>query len=144
MERARWQTVHMLGPLLRSIAYRRWLRRGIQRLLGPGHPLQRNVLWLTGELRRGDVLSIVQAGHALSRYDARPWAGELGKPAGALITTKDHLVWPRKQRALAAALHAEVREVVGDHACPWRLPDEFVRTTLELVKLVADRADVTR
>jgi hypothetical protein len=61
----------------------------------------------------------------------------LAKPAGALITTRDHLVKPRKQRALAAALGAEVREVVGDHMVMWKLPEQFANATVELVEAVA-------
>lgn len=136
-ERIRWRTVHMIGPLLRSFIYRRWLSAGLRRLLGPDSSLLRYVPWLTGELRRNDALGIVQAGQALSRYDARPWAGQLGKPAGALITTRDHLVKPRKQRALADALGAEVREMVADHMCMWKLPDEFAAATVALVEAVA-------
>jgi pimeloyl-ACP methyl ester carboxylesterase len=137
LERVRWLSVHLLGPVLRSFVFRRWLQRLLRRLLGSGSPLQPHVTWLTGELRRTDVLGIVQAGLALSKYDARPWAGQLGKPAASLITTKDHLVWPRKQRALAVALQAEVREFDADHACPWKRPDEFAALTVELVELVA-------
>ncbi len=137
LERVRWKTVHLIGPLLRSFAYPRFLRKGLRRLLGPRSALQVYVPWLTGELRRNDAFSIVQAGQALSRYDARPWAGDLHKPAASLITTRDRLVPPRKQRALAQALGAEVREVVADHLCAWERPDEFAAATLELVELVA-------
>jgi pimeloyl-ACP methyl ester carboxylesterase len=137
LERVRWRTVHLIGPLLRSFAYRRWLGSGLRRLLGPSSTLLRYVPWFTGELRRNDTRGIVEAGQALSRYDARPWAGQLAKPAGALITTRDHLVKPRKQRALAAALGAEVREVVGDHMVMWKLPEQFANATVELVEAVA-------
>ena len=136
-ERVRWRTVHLIGPLLRSFAYQRWLAKGLHRLLGRGSPLKIYVPWLTGELRRNDPISIVQAGQALSRYDARPWARDLNKPAGSLITTRDRLVRPRKQRALAEALGAEVREVVADHLCAWEQPNEFADATIELVELVA-------
>ncbi|MEO7371422.1 MAG: hypothetical protein ABIZ69_11190, partial [Ilumatobacteraceae bacterium] len=68
---------------------------------------------------------------------ARPWAGELRKPTGMLITTQDHLVKPRKQRALAEALGAEVRELAGDHISTWLHPDEYAAATVELVGLVA-------
>ena len=84
--------MRIIGPLLRSVAYQRWLRHAIRRLLGEDHPLQVYVPWLSGEMRRNDAVSIVQAGQALSRYDARPWAGDLGKPAASLITTRDRLV----------------------------------------------------
>lgn len=144
LDRVRWKTVRIIGPLLRSLAYQRWLVRGIRRLLGDNHPLQVYVPWLSGEMRRNDPISIVQAGQALSRYDARPWAGELTMPAASLITTRDHLVKPRKQRGLAAALDAEVREVAGDHLSPWEHPDEFAAVTVELVDFVALKSSTSR
>jgi 3-oxoadipate enol-lactonase len=137
LDRVRWKTVRIIGPMLRSFAYQRWLRHGIRRLLGAGHPILVYVPWLSGEMRRNDPQAIVQAGQALSRFDARPWAHELGKPAAALVTTRDRLVKPRKQRALAEALGAEVRELAGDHLSPWVHPDEFAAATVELIELVA-------
>ncbi len=135
-DRVRWKTMRIIGPLLRSLAYQRLLRHGIRRLLGEGHPLQVYVPWLSGEMRRNDPLAIVQAGQALSRYDARPWAGDLRKPAAALITTRDRLVKPRKQRALAEVLGAEVRELAGNHLSAWVHPNEFAAAMVELVELV--------
>ncbi|MEY2443610.1 MAG: hypothetical protein QOE00_190 [Ilumatobacteraceae bacterium] len=136
-ERVKWRTVHLIGPMLRSLAYQRLLAKGLRRLLGVDSPLLVYVPWLTGELRRNDPPSIVQAGQALSRYDARPWAGDLRKPAGALITTRDRLVKPRKQRALAKVLRADIREIAADHLCAWEQPNDFADTTVELVELVA-------
>lgn len=140
LDRVRWKTVRIIGPMLRSVAYQRWLRHGIRRLLGVNHPLQVYVPWLSGEMRRNDPQSVVQAGQALSRYDARPWAGDLGIPAASLITTRDHLVRPRKQRALAEALGADVRELAGDHISAWAHPTEFAAVTVELVELVAAKS----
>jgi hypothetical protein len=82
-------------------------------------------------------VAIVHAGFALSRYDARPWAHLLGKPAAALITTRDRLVRPRKQRELAAALDAYAVEVAGDHLVPWESPAAFSAATRALVDQVA-------
>ena len=42
--------------------------------------------WLAAEFRRGLARELTDAGHALSRYDAEPWAAELGLPAAVLIT----------------------------------------------------------
>ncbi len=139
-DRVRWKTLRIIGPLLRSVAYQRWLSNGIRRLLGRGHPLQSYVPWLSGEMRRNDPQSVVQAGQALSRYDARPWAADLRQPAASLITTRDHLVKPRKQRALAEALGAEVRELAGDHLSAWVHPEEFAAATVELVGHVAAKS----
>jgi pimeloyl-ACP methyl ester carboxylesterase len=128
-ERVRWKTVNLLGPMLRSWAYPRSIRAGIRRLLGGDHELLPFVPWLAAEMRRNDTFNIVQAGQALSRYDARPWGGELGKPAAMVVTTGDRLVLPRKQRALAAALQAHVVELAGDHLVPWEQPRAFHATT---------------
>ena len=135
-DRVRWKTARIIGPLLRSFAYQRWLIHGIRRLLGPGHALQRYVPWLAGEMRRNDPLTMVQAGQAISRYDARPWAAQLNVPAASLVTSRDRLVKPRKQYALAKALGAEVRELSGDHLSPWMHPIEFAELTVDLVELV--------
>lgn len=136
MERARWKTVNLLGPMLRSFAYPRSIRAGIRRLLGEDHALVPFVPWLAAEMRRNDTFNIVQAGQALSRYDARPWASSLGKPAASVITMQDRLVYPRKQRALAAALNATVVELAGDHIAPWEHPDEFAAATVQALQSV--------
>jgi pimeloyl-ACP methyl ester carboxylesterase len=137
-ERVRWKTVRLIGPVLRSWAYPRWLRFGLAKLLGPHHELQRFVPWLEAETRRSDPLAIVHAGRSLSRYDARPWASSLGVPAAAVITTHDHLVLPRKQRDLAAALGARVFELHGDHLAAWERPVPFANATLLAVQHVAN------
>lgn len=136
-ERARWKAVRLVGPILRSWAYPSWLRMGIRRLLGPAHELLPYVAWLEAETRRGDSVSIVQAGRALSSYDARSWAPSLGVPAAAVITEQDRLVKPRKQRALAAALGAHVVAVDGDHLVPWERPGSFSEATLAAVDHVS-------
>lgn len=135
-ERAKWKTVHVVGPLLRSAAYPRTLRWAIRQLLGRNHALLQYVPWIANELRRNDALSVVHAGQSLSRYDARSWASSLGKPAASLVTTRDRLVKPRKQRALADALSAYVIEVPGDHLVAWTSPDAFAKATVELVRHV--------
>ncbi len=139
IERFRWKTVRLIGPLMRSWAYPRWLRFGITKLLGVGHELERFVPWLEAETRRGDPLAFVQAGRALGRYDARPWASSLGKPARSLITSNDRLVLPGKQRELARAVQSHVVEVAGDHLLPWEQPKAFSAATLALVDHLTGR-----
>ncbi len=133
-ERLQWKTVRIMGPLLRSWAFPLWMRVGIRRLLGATHPNVHLVPWIVQEMRRNDAFAMVQAGHSLSRYDARPFANVLHVPAGALITTKDHVVRPHKQRAVAEALGARVVELSDDHLTPWTSPHQFARATVELVR----------
>ena len=94
-------------------------------------------------MSRNDAFAMVDAGRALSRYDARPWASTLGVPAGSLITTKDRLVRPWKQRALAQALGARVRELPADHLAALSDPVSFATLTVELIALVAAARQVT-
>ncbi len=138
-ERLTWQWLPVLGVVLRSWAYPRYLRRSLPRLIPTDHQLEPYIPWLQAEIQRGDAHAIVQAGRALSTFDARSWAGSLDVPAAMLVTTKDRLVRPRKQRALAAALGATVDEVHADHLCPWEQPDQFASSTVALVESVARR-----
>jgi len=92
--------------------------------------------WLAAEFRRGLARELADAGRALSRYDAQPWASELGLPAAMLITTRDQLVRPSKQRELAEALRAHVIEIDADHDLPLVRGEEYARLT----KLAVDTA----
>jgi 3-oxoadipate enol-lactonase len=94
--------------------------------------------WLTAEFRRGLARELADAGRALSLYDAEPWAGQLGLPAAMLITTRDRLVRPTKQRELAEALRAHVIEIDADHDLPLINGDEYARLT----RLAVDTAAV--
>jgi pimeloyl-ACP methyl ester carboxylesterase len=137
LERVRWKTVRMIGPIVRSWAFPSWLRVGIGRMAKEQPTLAAYVAWLAGEVSRNDALHLVHAGQALSRHDARLWAGLLGKPAGVLVTTQDRLVKPHKQRRLASELGAHVMELRGDHLAPWMQPAEFADLTVQLVQHVA-------
>ncbi|MDO8391437.1 MAG: alpha/beta fold hydrolase [Actinomycetota bacterium] len=135
-ERFQWKTVHLLGFILRTRAYPKLMRWSIRRLLGEGHELAKYVPWVAAEVRRNDSFHIVQAGQSLSRYDAREFARTLGVPAAALVTTRDRLVWPSKQRQLAEALNAFVIELHDDHIASWTSGAEFSKATLQLVQHV--------
>lgn len=135
-ERLRWKTVRVISPLLRSWAYPRWVRLAMRKLLGEDHPNAVYAGWLAEELHRNDAFAMVQAGQALSRFDASSWAARLNLPSASLVTTRDRLVKPRKQRALAAALHAQVEEVAGDHLSALMNPVEYTAATLKLLTYV--------
>ena len=103
----------ILGPLLRSVAYPRWLRYGIRRLLGKDHPIAD----ATCRGSQASCAATTRSGHRAGRAGAQPLRRpdlgrrRCGKPAASLITTRDRLVRPRKQRALADALGADVIEL---------------------------------
>lgn len=103
--------------------------------LGPNQP------WLAAEFRRGLARELADAGRALSRYDASPWAAQLGLPAVMLVTTRDRLVRPAKQRQLAEALDAQVIEIAADHDLPLVNGADYARLTRLAVDMAAAAAD---
>lgn len=118
-DRWSWKLLWLLERTLRSGRMEGGVRRFMQRCARRNSELAPWVDHLRAELRRGDVRAIRQAGDALARHDARPWAGELGVPAAMVVTTKDRLVLPAKQRELARALRAQTFEVKADHDATW-------------------------
>jgi pimeloyl-ACP methyl ester carboxylesterase len=142
-DRVLWRVLPIAGSWLRSKGYRRSLNRAVPRVIGAsreGHPVRPLIPWLVSEMSRNDPFVMVEAGRALSQYDAGPWATALGVPAAMLITTSDRLVPPRQQRALAVALGAEVRELGADHFAPLSHPTRYTELTIELIEDVRQRA----
>ena len=135
-ERWQWKTVRMMGAFMRSRMVARLMDRQMKRLLGADHPMLPYMPWMAGEFNRNEVSQLINAGRSLGRYDARDFAPELGVRAASLITTRDRLVKPKKQRALAAALGAHVIEVADDHLVSLTSPDTFSKVTVELVQHV--------
>jgi len=114
----------------------RWLRDAVEKSpeLAPWRG------WLKGEIRRGDAGAIADAGRALSRYDARPFAGRIDVPTTVVITTQDRLVRPRKQRALAKAIPgAFVVSINADHDAPVVRPHLLQMGTAQALRSVLDR-----
>jgi pimeloyl-ACP methyl ester carboxylesterase len=96
--------------------------------------------WYAAEFRRGLASELADAGRALSRYDASLWAATLGLPAVMLVTTRDRLVRPAKQRQLAEALHARVFEIEADHDLPLVMGADYARLTRLAVDTAAAAA----
>lgn len=136
-ERVLWRLLPLMGVVLRSWTQPRALRKGMEYLLDESSSLWPYRRWIIAETLRNEPRVMLEAGKALSRYDARPWASQLGLPAAVLVSTEDRLVKPSKQRQLAAALEAEVVEVAMDHLGALERPTQFASATVELVSSVA-------
>lgn len=109
---------------------------GLLRLGGIPRGARRD--WAAAELSRGSSVDLAEAGRELSRYDARPWIGELrGLPAAVVLTTRDRSVLPRKQRALAQALDAATFTVRADHMAVSSHPQRFRQALLAALEAVA-------
>ncbi len=139
-ERAVWRLLPVLDLSLRFGADAGFVERVLREAAAETPGLDGYRPWLAAEFRRATARDLVAAGRALSRYDARPWAEQLDIPAAMLITTRDRLVRPDKQRELAKALRASVLEIDADHDLPLAKGSEYARLTRLAVDEVAAAA----
>ena len=143
-DRAVWRMLPLLDLSLRLGAGAGFIERVLRQAVAENPELDGNRAWLAAEFRRAAARDLVAAGRALSHYDARPWAGQLDIPAATLITTRDRLVRPDKQRELAAELRACVLEVDADHDLPLVKGGEYANLTRLAVDKVAAAAGLKR
>jgi len=135
-ERARWKIGRVISPLFRMLSTPRIINRVVKRSIPRSSPVASLRPWLVSEIRRNDSWTMNQAGRALSKHDARPWAGSLGVRTACIVTEQDSLVSPHKQHALASATNATVIPVQGDHLVMWQLPDVFTAAVVDAIRLV--------
>ncbi len=138
-ERTRWKVSRAVSPLFRRLVTPRTLRIVVRRALPRGHELSAYAPWLVGEIRRNDPWMVSEAGRAISTFDARPWAGAIDVPTAVVLTTRDRLVPPAKQRALADTVGAHVVELPGDHFVTLEQPREYADATRRAVDSVTGR-----
>ena len=96
--------------------------------------------WVASELSRGSARDLAEAGRELGRFDSSRWAGELLPPRAVVVTTRDRLVPPVKQHALARALGVEPLLVAADHEACSTEPRIFVEALLRALHRLADAA----
>lgn len=136
-ERIVWKTMGLVEYVLRLGPSKGFIERFLRDAIDTAPDLASYRGWLIGELRRGDAADLAHAGRALGSYDARPFAGGIDVPAAVVVTTRDRLVRPRKQRALARAIPgAVVFELDGDHDACLVHVERFAAVTLEALRAV--------
>jgi pimeloyl-ACP methyl ester carboxylesterase len=135
-ERITWRLLAFLDVSLRIGTAERFNERLLREMVDMNPDLEPIRAWLAGEMRRGAPTDVVDAGRALSRYDARPFAHQVDVPVAVVLTTEDRLVKPRKQRALAAATRARILKLHGDHDVPVAQPKEFAAVMHEAIDAV--------
>lgn len=117
-----------------SLAPRTMYRLGFRR---SGIRDDANTAWVQAELMRNEARDVTEAGRELGRFDSRPWVGSLRPPVAVVLTTRDELVAPSKQRELAQAARAKVFEVPLTHLeLTWRT-DVYNPALLEALRAVA-------
>jgi 3-oxoadipate enol-lactonase len=135
-ERLQWRAIGMVGLLLR------WPtgRIALLRAMGGVESLPRSLLtyrsWAEGEFRRNDPMEMAEAGRALAAFDARPFAASVDVPSAVVVTTRDRLVPPARQLALAEAIGATVFRIDEDHSAVALRPDEVAEITLLAIAAV--------
>jgi 3-oxoadipate enol-lactonase len=98
--------------------------------------------WARDQSRLNDLRTMIEAGHAVGSYDARPWIGGIDVPTAVVMTSYDTTVPPARQKIMAGAIPgALVVPVSGGHdVCAVDI-DAFVPALLEACTDVATRAE---
>lgn len=124
-ERACWRIGRVASPIVKALASPRSIRRAARRWLDGDPQWNPCAAWLGDELCTTDMSQMPVVGRALSRFDARPWSDDVAGSCAVVVTRRDRMVPPRKQRALAGALGAATIDVAAGHLGAWRAPDRF-------------------
>jgi len=122
------------------LAGQRARRRMLERMLARiEHPqLRERVI---EELAGHQPASVIQAARAVSGFSSHDWIGLVDVPTAVLVTTRDQLVPPVRQRQLADSIPGALCcEVEGDHAACVAAADQFVPTLVEACLDVTTRA----
>jgi pimeloyl-ACP methyl ester carboxylesterase len=131
-----WRGMALIRLTLGLFPNAAW-RRGLRAAGFPDSPI---TSWTASELTRGSARDLAEAGRELSRYDARPWLGQLATPAAVVVTTGDRAVSPRLQRGLAEALGAPSFDAPGDHGAVIANHETFAPALLEALRAVENPA----
>lgn len=99
--------------------------------------------WLVREFERGHVASLRAAGRALARLDGRVIASHhQGLPVAVVVTERDRLVRPKRQRDLAEAWNADLVSLDADHDAPITQPAAFVDAARDALRAVDEKVRV--
>lgn len=110
---------------------------------GPGGRPSNLPVWAAAEMRRHDLVKIMEAGQAIGSYNARRWIGDVDVPTTVLVTERDRAVSSGEQRKLATNIpDAVVHSVDDGHmACTKReFGPAIVRAVDSVQARVADAA----
>jgi pimeloyl-ACP methyl ester carboxylesterase len=89
------------------------------------------------EMVATDAATVFQATRAVMRFSSHDWVSTIDVPTAVVVTTRDRLVPPDRQRRLAAAIPgAKVFEVDGDHLACVRAAGAFVPTLVRACEYV--------
>ena len=88
--------------------------------------------WARAQLRRTPLSTAVSAIQAACEFTSHRWISQLDIPAAVVITTRDRIVPPGRQRTLAAALPgATIHELDAGHGACITAPQAFAQALLQ-------------
>jgi 3-oxoadipate enol-lactonase len=131
-----WPVTKALMELLPDQVSSRGVKIAVKRSVATNPTLAPWRNYLIAEYRRADRRALVEAASALSKFDARSWAGSLGVPIAVVRTDADRIVIPAKQDALLRLTNAKVVGLHGDHDVNWADGEQFATAVMDAVALV--------
>jgi pimeloyl-ACP methyl ester carboxylesterase len=145
-EQALWRLMGGLDWALRAGLARRLTRRYLAHAARANPALGPVLPWLEAEAFRGDPSALAEAGRALGRFDARPFAPLVDVPTAVVVSERDRLVSARRQNELARAIPGAdtVRADIGHDgwlAHPDRLADAMEMALRGVVGRLGARGD---
>jgi pimeloyl-ACP methyl ester carboxylesterase len=100
--------------------------------------------WVLDEMSGNDPAAIAEAAASLARFSSHDWIGEVDVPTAVVVTERDNVVPPHRQRKLAESIPgARVFPVDGDHSACVSAPGEFVPALLSALAFATVRAPRT-
>jgi pimeloyl-ACP methyl ester carboxylesterase len=135
-DRLVWRGMSVFEVALRNGTGDGFVERVLRETIEDCPTLEPYRAWVTGEFHRGYPTDLAGAGRALAAYDGRRLAAGIDVPCAVVLTTRDQLVPPARQRTLARATRARILEVDGDHLAPFNRGPVFaaaVRSAVEHV-----------
>jgi pimeloyl-ACP methyl ester carboxylesterase len=101
--------------------------------------------WAFREMLRCDPVAMIGAAYALGQFTSHEWVGSIDVPVSVVVTLRDQLVSPSRQRKLAQAIPgATIHPADTDHAACVLGARAFVPALVEACGSVADRVDGAR
>ena len=96
--------------------------------------------WALAQWRSTSGWAVAQAVASLGRHHSTPWLSRIDVPTAVVVTTKDRVLAPARQRAIAARIPgATVHEAPCGHAGCVLQADAFVPAFLEAVDVTMGR-----
>lgn len=96
--------------------------------------------WLKAEALRGNPSDLAAAGRGLSAFDARPYASRIDVPTAVIVSLRDRMIWPQRQRELADAIAGAVVVEVDAAHNGWLVEPDLVCAAIDTaLALVGDR-----